>query len=123
MAAPVLWGASLTPGLLAASALGLWLMSRRRPSAPLGAPLDSAHSAGALVLALTVSPLPGVARAALGSRPGALDRISPWLLAGACAAAPWNDVTTGLVVAALCRARRADPRGSRSGHQTVGCPL
>jgi uncharacterized membrane protein len=97
------WGVSLPWNLLIGAALGLWLMFAPSTLGSTGKAAHSDHLIGALVLTVAVIALAEVGRAArfVNVLFGAWIIAAPWLLAGATAAATWNDMIAGTLVILL----------------------
>jgi hypothetical protein len=89
--------------LLAAAALGVWLMFAPAALGAAGAAADSDHLVGALALTWSVIAFGEVARPArfLNVPLGLWLLAAPWLLAGETAASRWNDVAVGVLLVAL----------------------
>lgn len=109
----MLWGFSASWSLLAAAALGVWLMFA--PAAfGVGiqqAAADSDHLIGALVVVVSVIALAEVARPArfLNVPLGLWLLGAPWFLAGATTLSRWNSALVGLAVILLSLPRRRSP--------------
>ena len=103
MIAPMVWGVTVPWNLLAAAALGIWLMFSPAFFGTTGAAADSDHLVGALITTVSVIVMAEVIRAGrfLNLLLGGWVVVAPWLLAGAGAATRWNDVIAGLAIIAL----------------------
>lgn len=107
MVPPAFWGVTATWGLVAATALGLWLMFAPAVFGATGRAADSDRLAGALVVTIAVIAMAEVARPlrfAVTMR-GLWIVASPWMVDGATPAGAWNDwfVGVAIVVVSLWR--------------------
>lgn len=113
--AAAVWGVTLPWQLLAASALGIWLMASRLVFGTEGLLANSDHLVGAMILTIAVCAMAEVARPLrfINIAFGLWLLAAPWLLGGApdgvFGPASWNNFAVGLLVIALSL-----PRGARS---------
>lgn len=103
--------------LVASCLLGAWLMHSPLLFGTTDRIADSDHLVGAMIITTAVIAMAEVVRPLrlLNVLFGLWLVAAPWLLAGAGAAATWNDGVTGLLVMALSL-----PRGRRSKHHYGG---
>lgn len=102
-------GVTLPWTLLAACALGAWLMFSRLVFGTSGMLANSDHLVGALIITVAVCAMAEVARPLrfLNILLGLWLVAAPWVFAGATAGAIWNDVIVGLLVIAASFRRGA----------------
>ena len=89
--------------LVAATAIGVWLMFTRVIFGTEGAMANSDHLVGSLVVTFTVMAMAEVARPVrfINFAFGAWLIVAPWILSGASSAAAWGSVVAGLLLIAL----------------------
>jgi uncharacterized membrane protein len=103
MAPAAAWGVSLSPGLAASLALGVWVMFAPALFGARGAVADSEHLAGALVVTFAAIALAEPLRILrlVNVALGAWIAAAPFLLDGATAPGRWSALLVGGAIAAL----------------------
>ena len=103
MVPPAFWGVTATWGLVAATALGVWLMFAPAVFGATGRAADSDRLAGALVVTIAVIAMAEVARSLRFAVTllGLWVVASPWIVDGATPAGAWNDWFVGLAIAVV----------------------